>query len=191
MSAWTIRRGRLVERRRRQRISRADVDRRSAKAARTMMCRYPEDFWAAKVRQRDRRREDLDLADFQIPGALTAAAAELEEGQGRVRWPILWAGVIPERAEGPYPVEWEAVSWLMKAAAGWRCERCGQLGEESEREGPLSVYGERDGLQTDHRDGDPANLDSDNLCVLCADCHNDVHERRNRFGYRAGGTVTG
>jgi len=66
-----------------------------------------------------------------------------------------------------YPDDWEVVAAAIKEAAGWRCQRCGRQ---------CRVPGERFDthrrtLTVHHRDGNPANMEPENLIALCAACH--------------------
>jgi len=93
---------------------------------------------------------------------------------------LAWPIVAPERltggmaakieaattAAGRYPAEWPAVAWLVKACAGWRCERC------ETPHGPIPRV-----LTVHHLDGDKANLEHWNLAALCQRCHLQVQNR--------------
>lgn len=73
-------------------------------------------------------------------------------------------------AAGRYPPEWPQVAWLVKALAGWRCERC------EAAHGPIPRV-----LTVHHLDGDKANLEHWNLAALCQRCHLQVQNRVNFY----------
>lgn len=67
---------------------------------------------------------------------------------------------------GDYPPEWPTVAMLVKALAGWKCERCGRP------HGPIPGV-----LTVHHLDGDKWNLNDWNLAALCQRCHLRVQGR--------------
>ncbi|MCC7360532.1 MAG: HNH endonuclease [Anaerolineales bacterium] len=62
---------------------------------------------------------------------------------------------------GPYPPNWKEVADEVKAAAGWRCVRCGHP-HDPETGHTLTVH---------HLDMDPSNCRWWNLAALCQKCH--------------------
>lgn len=66
-----------------------------------------------------------------------------------------------------YPPNWEAIASAKKAAAGWRCERCGK---QCRRPGEAFTT-HRLTLTVAHLDHNPANCAPENLCAMCAPCH--------------------
>lgn len=60
-----------------------------------------------------------------------------------------------------YPENWKEIADQVKAAAGWKCERCGA---------PHQVEGARV-LIVHHLDGHPENCFMWNLAALCQRCH--------------------
>jgi hypothetical protein len=60
---------------------------------------------------------------------------------------------------GPYPKGWASIAAQIKAAAGWKCIRCGHKNEFGH---VLTVH---------HLDMDPANCAWWNLVALCQQCH--------------------
>ena len=61
----------------------------------------------------------------------------------------------------PYPPDWDALAYQVKADANWQCERCGHKHE------PSTGYT----LTTHHLDHNQANRDRRNLAALCQRCH--------------------
>jgi hypothetical protein len=69
----------------------------------------------------------------------------------------------PGRQQEGYPEEWPLVALIVKAAACWRCEHCGDH---------LPPGGTGDeALTAHHLDGDRENLMSWNIVALCLRCH--------------------
>lgn len=66
-----------------------------------------------------------------------------------------------------YTDDWKQIATAVKAAAGWRCIRCGHPHE------PAAGYT----LTVDHWDGDKANNRWWNLLALCQRCHLNVQAR--------------
>lgn len=71
------------------------------------------------------------------------------------------------RSKNPYPANWPEIAQAVKAAAGWRCVRCGH------RHDPESGYT----LTVHHLDIDPANCRWWNLAALCQRCHLSIQAR--------------
>lgn len=71
-----------------------------------------------------------------------------------------------------YPEDWEAVAAQVKAAAGGRCEQCGQP------HAPRAGYT----LTVHHIDGDPQNSAPENLVALCQRCHLGLHGKKCWIG---------
>ena len=92
---------------------------------------------------------------------------------------------IREENRRRYPVEWPALSHLIRFLADWQCEWCGA---ENGKDHP--VTGSRVVLTVAHiHDHRPENCDPDNLAALCQRCHNrhdaamrraNARERRSR-----------
>jgi hypothetical protein len=96
---------------------------------------------------------------------------------------IGWPNLVPEKLTGgmaasiesartkagDYPPEWPAVAWIIKAMAGWQCERCGH----DHTPAPPWV------LTVHHLDGNKQNLWSWNLAALCQRCHLRIQHRVN------------
>ena len=66
-----------------------------------------------------------------------------------------------------YPSYWKAKATRIKAAAGWKCERC-QHSHEVATGHVLTVH---------HLDGDKANCADWNLAALCQRCHLKIQGR--------------
>ena len=96
-----------------------------------------------------------------------------------------------ERFRGTYPANWPEIAEQIKAAAGWRCERCGHL-DDPERCRELGVRRGRlpcdegcrhapDGKQriltVHHLDGDKGNVERWNLVALCQVCHLEIQAK--------------
>lgn len=71
-----------------------------------------------------------------------------------------------KRLDG-YPPNWEAIATRIKAAAGWRCERC-QHPNSVETGHVLTVH---------HLDGHKANCEDWNLAALCQRCHLHIQHK--------------
>jgi len=68
---------------------------------------------------------------------------------------------------GVYPPDWKEIAAAIKAAAGWRCVRCGHPHE------PATGYT----LTVHHLDLNPANCAWWNCPALCQRCHLSVQGR--------------
>lgn len=68
---------------------------------------------------------------------------------------------------GEYPAEWRAIADATKAAADWRCIRCGHPHDPAAGR-CLTVH---------HLDGDKGNCRWWNLLALCQACHLSVQAR--------------
>lgn len=66
-----------------------------------------------------------------------------------------------------YPPDWLEIAERIKAAAGWRCERC-KHPNDYESGHVLTVH---------HLDGDKANCADWNLAALCQRCHLAIQAR--------------
>jgi hypothetical protein len=66
-----------------------------------------------------------------------------------------------------YPTDWPAIAQRVKAAAGWKCERCHAVHDVATHY-VLTVH---------HLDGDKANCEDWNLAALCQRCHLRVQGR--------------
>lgn len=65
-----------------------------------------------------------------------------------------------------YPKNWKEISTRIKAAAGWKCERC------KTPHGPVPNV-----LTTHHLDGNKKNCADWNLAALCQRCHLTIQGR--------------
>lgn len=70
---------------------------------------------------------------------------------------------------GAYPADWPAIALAVKAAAGWRCVRCGVSHD------PIPATG--NSLTVHHLNGDKADCRWWNLLALCQRCHLSVQRR--------------
>ena len=66
-----------------------------------------------------------------------------------------------------YPSNWKEIATRIKAANGWKCERCKHPNDHKSGH-VLTVH---------HLDGDKANCDEWNLAALCQRCHLSVQGR--------------
>lgn len=66
-----------------------------------------------------------------------------------------------------YPDNWREIATGIKAAAGWRCERC-KHPNDAKSGHVLTVH---------HLDGDKANCSTWNLAALCQRCHLTIQGR--------------
>lgn len=97
-----------------------------------------------------------------------------------------------------YPANWDEIALAVKAAAGWRCQHCGQVCRKSGETWPdffdrtcwslaLTEKWGRYTLTVAHLDQDPGNNNPANLKALCSVCHLK-HDRpfqaRNRAAKR-------
>lgn len=71
------------------------------------------------------------------------------------------------RARGVYPADWPEIARQVKAAANWRCVRCGHPHDRAAGR-VLTVH---------HLDGDKSNCRWWNLVALCQACHLSVQGR--------------
>lgn len=71
------------------------------------------------------------------------------------------------RHRGIYPPDWPEIAIRIKAAAGWKCERCRR------RHNPAKGYT----LTVHHLDLDKSNCADWNLAALCQRCHLIVQAR--------------
>lgn len=65
-----------------------------------------------------------------------------------------------------YPNNWNEISFTLKRESGFTCYIC----EVSQIDNPAII------LNVHHKDYDPQNNESDNLVVLCRDCHLRLHQ---------------
>lgn len=66
-----------------------------------------------------------------------------------------------------YPPDWDVISFAVKEAADWICQRCGM---QCRRPGePFDTH--RRTMSTAHLDHNPANCAPENLRGWCAKCH--------------------
>ena len=75
---------------------------------------------------------------------------------------------------GLYPANWEEIAAAKKAAAGWKCERCGKQCRKPGE--PFDTHART--LTVHHIDRDPGNCSPDNLIALCAGCHLAAHREK-------------
>ncbi len=68
---------------------------------------------------------------------------------------------MPRRSKGQYPPDWKQIADRIKAAANWKCVRCGAPHDPA-RGYTLTVH---------HLDLDPSNCRWWNLPALCQRCH--------------------
>lgn len=66
---------------------------------------------------------------------------------------------------GEYPQDWDEIAHRIKAANGWKCERC-RKGHNLKEGRIMTVH---------HLDGDKANSRDYNLTCLCRRCHLKMH----------------
>ena len=66
-----------------------------------------------------------------------------------------------------YPANWKHIATRIKAAHGWKCERCGHAND----------FASSHVLTVHHLDGDKANCADWNLAALCQRCHLKIQGR--------------
>jgi hypothetical protein len=74
---------------------------------------------------------------------------------------------VAEPSNSEYPPDWPAIAERIKAAAGYKCERCGH--KDDFESGHV--------LTTHHLDGDKSNCADWNLAALCQRCHLKIQAR--------------
>jgi hypothetical protein len=94
-----------------------------------------------------------------------------------------------EESMNDYPANWKEIASEVKAAAGWRCVRCGHPHEHPGHHEPCDEHcdasrhpgGLNDGRQrvltVHHLDGDKANVRWWNLAALCQVCHLQIQAK--------------
>jgi hypothetical protein len=74
---------------------------------------------------------------------------------------------MPRKSTGQYPPDWDQIAEATKAAAGWKCVRCGHPHD------PANGYT----LTVHHLDMNPANCAWWNIPALCQRCHLRIQSR--------------
>ena len=74
---------------------------------------------------------------------------------------------MPRKSTGNYPDNWNEIAHAVKAAANWRCVRCGHI-HDTEAGYMLTVH---------HIDLDPSNCEWWNLAALCQRCHLQIQHK--------------
>lgn len=74
---------------------------------------------------------------------------------------------MPRKSTGTYPADWPALARQIKAAAGWRCVRCGHAHDVAAGY-MLTVH---------HLDLNPANCAWWNTPPLCQRCHLQIQHK--------------
>ncbi|MDJ1168914.1 HNH endonuclease [Roseofilum sp. BLCC_M154] len=84
------------------------------------------------------------------------------------------------RSRDRYPENWNELSASIKAAASWRCQKCGkQCIRPQEKTPGLSVSERRARtLNVHHRNFKPEDNRLENLVALCTGCHLGYHQNR-------------
>lgn len=79
-----------------------------------------------------------------------------------------------------YPDNWPELSASIKAAAGWRCQKCGRQCIKPGEETPHLSAKERRArtMNVHHRNFKPEDNRPENLVALCAGCHLGYHQYR-------------
>lgn len=85
-----------------------------------------------------------------------------------------------------YPPDWDAISFEIKQAANWTCQKCGkkclephEVSEAHKKDiRQWAIYT----LTVHHLDHVPMNCDRKNLIALCSVCHRKQHAHDKKFG---------
>ncbi|MBW4617690.1 MAG: HNH endonuclease [Desmonostoc vinosum HA7617-LM4] len=83
-------------------------------------------------------------------------------------------------SQSRYSDNWKQLATAIKAAADWRCSKCGKVCLRPGEKPSNLTYSQRRAynLQVHHWNRDPSDNRVENLICLCSSCHLDYH----RFG---------